>query len=36
MKFYHIGFAGAAVFWEDRCNKNRATTSFSHMLWELI
>jgi len=25
MKFYQIGFAGAAVFWEETRNTNRAT-----------
>ena len=28
MKFYQIGFVWAAVFWEDRGNKNMATTAF--------
>jgi len=36
MKFYQKGFAGAALFWEDRSNKNMATAGVSHMLWELI
>jgi hypothetical protein len=36
MKFYQIGFRGAAVFWQDRRNKNRATVGVSHMLWKLI
>jgi len=36
MKFNRIGYAGAAVFWEDRWHTNRAATRFSHMLWQLI
>jgi len=36
MKFKRIGFAGAAVFREDRWNTNRATIRFWHILWQLI
>ena len=36
MKFNRIGFAGAALFWEDRQNTNRDTIGFSHMLQQLI